>query len=785
MLMTPIPRCCFDYFCTNYGKTIWIIFSIGNFLIMKKQMNMRYRLLSSLIIFLYLASICAVSSSCSNQNIKRQDDEVIPEDSPWYSSELMVYGDYPEKDYLCPFIINDQFRVFLHEYNNTIEDVFSLDIYDKDTKTQHCIPINNNLSELKIVYYQLLPFEREDGISISVKYEGYENEKVVIYDIDLESNSLNERKTITFDREYVGVYFDKILKSDGYYYALYSFLEGDYYHYGFKVFTDDWESVYEQTVDGQIEKWSVCENGEIRAFETVNGKEEVIGVNILENKNYKLKIDEEILEKYRYGYFMDDGRIYYQNTNMTITCFDFNTNTEYVAIDYNNCDANISQLSNYTLFYADGNLFSFVKSTFYFGEERVSNVVLDVYRESDNPNKGKTVLYAAPSGMLDPMEGEGILNYNRNNSNYYVKVTMDYSIYNSEKNANYASANEYWSQYYKTNNSVIDALIQDIINNCGPDILLDFGKYNIINSSDYLFDLSEVTKQLDKDEYFTNIIEAYRVNNEIYQIPLTAIVTGIYIDQEIIDDEIQEFNFESYNDFINGVCKGTDPIGTRLGRNNYLRLLLQYHYLELHDKNGFITLNNETFYKICDYVKNSPEDMSDIASPISYISLSLFGYDLSSMTIKENGGVLLGFPSSSIKGPMVECSQSVAISKCTRHRDASGEFAATLLSYNTQVKTMSSNPINRKAFVEIAEKALPYSNTAIENDSHQKNYYSMAIIEVYESYLSKANVVGYLDTYTMLIINEEIQPYYFDQKDLDAIIPIIEKRVNLMLEERI
>ena len=40
------------------------------------------------------------------------------------------------------------------------------------------------------------------------------------------------------------------------------------------------------------------------------------------------------------------------------------------------------------------------------------------------------------------------------------------------------------------------------------------------------------------------------------------------------------------------------------------------------------------------------------------------------------------------------------------------------------------------------------------------------------------------DDYALLIMNEELQPYYQHQKELDDVTPIIESRVNNMVNER-
>lgn len=751
-----------------------------------KYNGVKDKIVSSIIVFSVICSSCIYFASCTMKKENNIKSGIIDNKDPWFESENITYGDFTEDDYLVPCLIDNEYRVYFHRFiDNSGEENCVLEVFEKKNGNQHKIRFEEELFGLPVVYNQMIPFRSEYGLSVSVKYGGVGSELIAIYDIDLASNEMYSKKTIAVEQAYSGMYFDKVIQHNDRYYALFSYLDGDYYHYGFKVFDNNWELLYEQTTKGQIDKWSVDTEGRIIAFERNDGIEHVVSIDVDEGRTKNTQLDNSKIIKYQNGVFMNDGRIYIQNTDLTITCFDFNTNTEFVAIDYNCCNANISQLANYILFYADNDNFCFVKSTFYYGELRINNSVVDVIRVSDNPHKGKTILYAATSGSLDSMEGEGIKAYNNNNDSFFIKVTMDYSMSNTEKSKNYPSISDYWKHYYESNNKLIDALLQDIKNDTGPDILLDFGQYSILNSDDLLFDISNVTERINRDEYFANIFDAYRINKKTYHIPLTATVSGIYINSTILTDEKHGVSFNTYNEYVNDVCNGVDPIGVRLGRYNYLSILLKYHYNDLHDDSCHLSINNDEFRLICEQAKASPESMSDISSDANYVCLSFFAYDLSTMTLKEKSGTLLGYPSTIEKGPMVECSQSVAIARCTNHIDAAEDFINVLLSYETQVKNVSSNPVNKQAFEVIAKDILCYVNNKIEKETNKQDYYSTDIIGEYENYLLSANVGGLIDTYTMVIINEEIQAYFKEQKDIDDIIPIVESRVNNMLEERL
>ena len=58
-----------------------------------------------------------------------------------------------------------------------------------------------------------------------------------------------------------------------------------------------------------------------------------------------------------------------------------------------------------------------------------------------------------------------------------------------------------------------------------------------------------------------------------------------------------------------------------------------------------------------------------------------------------------------------------------------------------------------------------------------------SIIDEYIEYICSANTCYMCDDYALLIMNEELQPYYQHQKEFADVIPIIENRINNMTDE--
>ena len=59
-----------------------------------------------------------------------------------------------------------------------------------------------------------------------------------------------------------------------------------------------------------------------------------------------------------------------------------------------------------------------------------------------------------------------------------------------------------------------------------------------------------------------------------------------------------------------------------------------------------------------------------------------------------------------------------------------------------------------------------------------------SIIESYKKVLLSGSKINNLDPAIIVVLREEIPPYFVDQKSLDEILPVINNRVKTILSER-
>lgn len=104
--------------------------------------------------------------------------------------------------------------------------------------------------------------------------------------------------------------------------------------------------------------------------------------------------------------------------------------------------------------------------------------------------------------------------------------------------------------------------------------------------------------------------------------------------------------------------------------------------------------------------------------------------------------------------------------------------------YEVQIQNVVYNPINRSAFSYYAEDAISYAEDLIRKIYGQSTEIDSSIIDEYVGYICSANTCYMCDDYELLIMNEERQPYYLHQKEIDELIPIIEDRINTLTDEQ-
>lgn len=731
---------------------------------------------------------------CSRQKIR--EDEYIVEGTPWFSSEYYEIEDHRtvSSEYCFPILFTPDIKLFSQTKDMDSNEMCNRIMYFADKSAiPSYINIDSYLSKDASYNYICCACECE-SVTYVVMYEYNQGEDYyTLWEIDTENGCLINPVSIIFDNEYENsVTISAVKKSKDLICIEFYYFDSNYVtRNGFRIITVDGEPISEFLLKDEIVNFSFDNDFNIYCItndRTKSYSDVALGCNILD-VDYRtgefdiLEISNEIKNKYFRSDMFNDEYIYVKDyNNLSITRYNLQLQEEEVYLDFNFCDANISDLSRLNYWCYDDCVI-FADGMWLMSEEQDYSTIIECKRETTNPHVGDVVIIAAAPYGIDYIEAEGIRNFNSSSEKYYCYLTTEYYV------SHFIPANfdndDYYQEIYNVELSMLSTLQQNIIAGTGPDILLNFGEYSLMNSSEYLVNLLPTLDGKDginRDEYFSNFFDAYTFNDKLFQIPLSAYAVGIYTNK-IEDTSKEGFTFEDYRIFVEEECNNFDPISEWNDRNAYFELLSKYCNDDYYDEKGNLLLDEDMFSRYCEYINLVEIEAHYTMGSTSLQDFSSIFSNLYDMRIFENR-TLYGLPGSTEKGVAAYIPESVAITTCSGVKDEAWGIVKSLLSYDSQKTHKNYNPIQKAAFDDFGDRAVEKANREIQSLYGFNDYYDVSIVAHYKACLEKATVPMLSDTITLSIMNEELQPYFAGKKSIEDVIPVIESRVNTMLEER-
>ena len=442
--------------------------------------------------------------------------------------------------------------------------------------------------------------------------------------------------------------------------------------------------------------------------------------------------------------------------------------------------------------------------TRYRGSVYVSNtdgletMVYVLTKQETNPNVGKKVLVASTLETYNYCLCEAVCTYNETNPDYYIRLDDSYSTYSQDYDPTVDDLN---GLFLDTQASLSYQLMVDLMAGEGPDMILDAAYYDQLNTPDYLLDLSGY---VDTEGLFGNVIDAAKTDGKLYHCPVTISVNGIVVHKDDVPEDLKGFTFDSYADFVSGVCNGTDPM--YMEKTEFFTTCMSAMNDE-YVAGGKVDYNRDSFKQLAEYTKNSTMKgggeyryMTDTplgnAEYLGYCTLSslLPRYEDSLSDIR-----IVGIPSSDGRGPLIYMESSVAISAQTNEAKACADFIATLLSEDIQTEYgeyTDATPVRISSYEASASTLISKYNATVEYNvaTYTPSELSMygfssrtvdpSVVDDYEAMILSCDDVAALDPAIEIIVYEEIQAYFADQKSLDDVIELINNRVSLYVSER-
>ena len=414
--------------------------------------------------------------------------------------------------------------------------------------------------------------------------------------------------------------------------------------------------------------------------------------------------------------------------------------------------------------------------------------IMHLSRAASNPNAGKTELIISTNKEFYPERSDFIAlqQFNNTNDSFFIKYVLPV-----EENGEYTE---------------VDA-----------DILLAYNPSTDPSDSNKFIDLTQyldMNGSYSEEHYFTNAINAAKTGDAIYRMPLDISASGIITAASNIPNGQTGFTFDQYVTFVDEVCNGVDPMsmtkGYKMGKAEYFTKLFM-NMSELYIYDGKVHFDDDKIRELMLFVDEHGTDISMTEDEINhslieehnaevqaraagiegrygavYGELDSFTDFISCYNRYGEGMGIYGLPSFDGRGPMTISHEFVSIYSSTKYPEACAEFVKLLLSYDIQ-KTMDENPVNRDALRTIAEEKLKAYNEEVEleNSFGFGNYIQIPedTIDVYIGILTSSysgmNVGGAVED----ILREESSSYFAGGRAMDDVIPVMQKRIQTVLDE--
>lgn len=423
--------------------------------------------------------------------------------------------------------------------------------------------------------------------------------------------------------------------------------------------------------------------------------------------------------------------------------------------------------------------------------------VLD--RQETNPNVGKKVLVASTLGTYNYCLCDAVCTYNETNPDYYIRLDDSYSTYSQDYDPTVDDLN---GLLLGTEASLSYQLMVDLMAGEGPDMILDASYYDQLNSPDYLLDL---TSYVETDGLFSNVIDASKTpDGKLYHCPVTISVNGIVVHKDDVPSDLKGFTFDEYADFVSDVCNGTDPM--YMEKTEFFTTCLS----AMNDEfvtDGKVDYNKDSFKQLAEYTKNSTMQGGGEFRDLMPVPMGnaefLYSCTLAMLLPRYEDDLtdirIVGLPTSDGRGPQISMISSVAISAQTSEAEACAAFISTLLSEDIQTEYgtyTDGMPIRISSYEASSSTLLERYNASVEKDltnytSEELVMYNSntkvldeSVIDDFEAMIASCEDTASLDPAVEIIVYEEIQAYFADQKSIDDVIELINNRVSLYVSER-
>lgn len=396
-----------------------------------------------------------------------------------------------------------------------------------------------------------------------------------------------------------------------------------------------------------------------------------------------------------------------------------------------------------------------------------------------------------------------IVEFNKTNELYRI-VISDYS--------QYATTDDYLAGYTKFNNDILAGNVPDIII---LDEQMPVDSYIEKGLLADIYEFMETDEEINKEDYFQNVLDAYSVDGKLYSIvPTFTIWTVIGKASEVGTEP--GWTMKEMQQLLASKSEGTSLFGETMTRDNLMYYATMMSLPEFIDtETGQCSFDSQGFKDLLEFLKTLPTEYEYNYDDPDFWTEQEMQYMngktlLQMTTIYEIPSLIYtfgqfgttdvtfkGFPSENGIGAAINAYTRYAISAQSPNKEGAWEFMRYYYTDEYQ-ESMYEMPINKDIWMEKAMKATekPYW----ENENGEKEYYDYTtwlggeeiilepfteekVKEIFD-YVSSVTMTYSYDQDLLDIINEEAAPFFEGQKTVDEVAKIIQGRIQIYVDEQ-
>lgn len=399
-----------------------------------------------------------------------------------------------------------------------------------------------------------------------------------------------------------------------------------------------------------------------------------------------------------------------------------------------------------------------------------------------------------------------VIEFNQTSEEYRI-VTKEYSVYNTYE--------DYSAGMTKLNN--------DIITGNMPDILVN-NEYNPLPIETYISKgwIADVNKLIESDEelsqveFMQNVFDAYSVDGKLYYVVPNFEVYTMAAKESLVGDR-SSWTMEDMQQVLAGMGEEARAFGD-MTRDGFMYMVMRYCGNQFVDvSTGKCSFDSEDFISMMEFAMTLPEEFTyDDDYWMNYdweaeqsqyrenrtLMMSANLYEFSSNIAMIINGYFgepvsfVGFPTESGSGSYLQSSTTYALAAKSANLEGAWQFVRYYLTEEYQ-KEVTYFPVNKALFFEESLDAMerPYW----EDENGEKQYYdntmyingeeitipplSQEQLDQVTDYIQSVNNRYYYNEDIANIVNEEMGAFYSGQKSAQDVADVIQRRVQIYVDE--